>query len=105
MHEKVRAVPESGQHIKLPGPGPVTQAFSTFFEGRVLKDESGQDLPPRQARVELSIRNKIMKPNTKIWELRDATRKLLHGKRGGDVYVPQILEEELRQYRADGSVL
>jgi hypothetical protein len=60
-----------------------------------LKDKSGQDLPPRGARVELSIRNKIMKPNTKIWELRDATRKVVQGKRGDDVYVPEISEEEL----------
>lgn len=45
-----------------------------------------------------------MKPNTKIWELRDATRKLLHGKLGGDVFVPEISEEELRQYLADGVV-
>lgn len=95
LHEKIKAVAETSQHIKLPGPGPIAHAFNAYFEGRVLKDKSGQDLPPRGARVELSIRNKIMKPNTKIWELRDATRKVVQGKRGDDVYVPEISEEEL----------
>ncbi|KAJ4403650.1 hypothetical protein N0V91_006350 [Didymella pomorum] len=45
---------------------PVTHASNAFFGGRVLKDESSQDLPPRDARAEPSIRNKIMKPNSEI---------------------------------------
>lgn len=104
FHEKIRAAAETGCHIKLSGPGPITHAFNSSFGGCILKDGFGQDLPPREDRMELSIRNKIIKPNTKIWELRDATRKLLYGKRGGEVYVPEVSEEELRQYRADGTM-
>lgn len=104
FHTKVKAAAEAGRNIKLPGPPAVLRVFNSFFEGRVMKDERGDDLPPRRSREETSLRGKVSKMHSKIWKLRDVTRKLLEGKRGGAVYVPEITEEELRQYRIDGSV-
>jgi hypothetical protein len=89
----------------LPGPAAITTAFNAFFEGRVLKDGHGSDLPPREARGERSIKGKMAKVHTRIWHLRDVTRGLLEGKRGGVAYVPGITEDELERYRQDGTIL
>ncbi|KAJ4985192.1 hypothetical protein SVAN01_09328 [Stagonosporopsis vannaccii] len=104
FHSKIKAAAEAGRNIKLPGPLAVLMVFNAFFEGRVLKDERGQDLPPRRARKENSMKGKIAKMHSKIWHLRDETRRLLEGKRGGTVYIPDVNEEELRQYCIDGTV-
>ncbi|KAF9699934.1 hypothetical protein EKO04_001707 [Ascochyta lentis] len=102
--KKVKAAAELGRKIKNPGPAVITPLFNAFFEGRILQDEHGGDLPPREAREELSIKGKIMKINTEIRELRYVTRKLLEGSRGGELYAPNITVEELRQFQADGTV-
>ncbi|KAH6632904.1 hypothetical protein C7974DRAFT_391757 [Boeremia exigua] len=104
FHSKVKAAAEAGHNIKLPGASAVVKVFNKFFEDRVLKDERGENLPPRQEREEKSMKNKIMKMHTKIWRLRDVTRKLLEGKRDGAVFTPTVTEDELRQYLLDGSV-
>lgn len=104
LHKKVKAAVEAGRKIRVPGPVPLTLAFNAFFEGRVLQDERGMDLPPREAREEASIKAKIVKAQTGIWKLRDITRKLLESKRYEEVYVPGITAEELRRYKMDGTV-
>lgn len=104
FHSKIKVAAEAGHNIKLPGPSAVLVAFNAFFEGRVLKDERGRDLPSRQAREENSMKGKITKTRSKIWLLRDVTRKLLEGKKGGTVFVPAITEEELKQYQISGGV-
>ena len=70
----------------------------------MVEGEQSQDMQPRAAGEEKSIKGKIMKMHTKIWHLRDVTRKLLEGKRGGLAFAPVITEEELRQYCIDGTV-
>ena len=105
LHSKIKAAAKAGRTIKLPGPAAIATAFNAFFEGRVLKDRHGCDLPPREARGEKSIKGKMTKTDTKIWHLRDITRRLLEGNRGGVAYVPEITEDELERYRQDGTVL
>ena len=104
FHTKIKTAAESGQNIKLPGATTITSAFNAFFEGRVLQDELGRDTSSRERREEKSIKGKIMKKHTKIWQLRDTTRRLLEGKREGEVSVPMITDDELRVYQLDGMV-
>ncbi|KAF1353071.1 hypothetical protein EJ07DRAFT_68754, partial [Lizonia empirigonia] len=59
LHQKVKAAVEAGRKIRIPGPAALTLAFNAFFEGRVLQDEHGADLSPREAREEQSIKGKI----------------------------------------------
>jgi hypothetical protein len=99
---KVRAVVEAGHLIKTPGPQPTTDAFNAFFAGKVLKDEAGDDLLPRAARDETSIRGKYA--TTALRTIRDGTRKLLEGRKGEKLYVPVITEEELSRFLDDGVV-
>lgn len=104
LHQRVKAAVEAGRKIRLPGPAALTLAFNVFFEGRVLQDEHGVDLSPREARDEQSIKGKIMKTHTEIWKVRDLTRKLLEGKRYDEVYMPGIKLEELRRFQVHGTV-
>ncbi|KAJ8119094.1 hypothetical protein OPT61_g60 [Boeremia exigua] len=103
FHTKVKSAAEAGQDFKLPGHAAILTSFNTFFEGRIMRDEHGQELPPRQAREEKSMKSKVTKMHTKIWCLRDEARRLLGVRRSEVMYVPEITEGELRQYLADGT--
>jgi hypothetical protein len=105
FHKKVKLNIEAGHNIQLPGPIPTLEAFNEFFLGKVLQDPSGEDLPPRGARDEISIKGKLYHGKSGIKSMRDVIRKLLEGKHGGVVYVPIITEDELKQYREDGTVI
>jgi hypothetical protein len=102
---KVKGVIEAGHLIRIPGPAYVVDAFNDFFEGKILQDPNGEDLPGREARDEVSIRSKLAYVKSGIKPMRDTMRKLLEGRSGGTVYIPEITEQELKRYREDGTVL
>jgi hypothetical protein len=104
LFKKIKAVVEAGHNVKIPGGVPITEEFNKFFVGKVLKDEHGADLPPREMREVLSIHSKLYHTNSGIPALRTVIRKLMETRHGGDVYVPIITEEELRRYQEDGTV-
>tara|TARA_R110002003_G_scaffold284_8_gene18297 strand:+ start:846 stop:2621 length:1776 start_codon:yes stop_codon:yes gene_type:complete len=105
FHLKVKGVIEAGHLIRIPGPAYVVDAFNNFFEGKILQDSNGEDLPAREARDEVSIRGKLAYVKSGIKPMRDTMRKLLEGRPGGTVYVPEITEQELKKYLEDGTVL
>jgi hypothetical protein len=92
FHSKLRAGAEASEHIKLSGSVLITQLFSAYSKGRVLQDEAGQKLPPREACVELSIKNKIVAKDAKVGDLGDAVRKLFVGRCDGVLYLPTTTE-------------
>jgi hypothetical protein len=104
LFKKIKAVVEAGHNVKIPGGVPITEEFNKFFVGKVLKDEHGADLPPREMREVLSIHSKLYHANSGIPALRMVIRKLMETRHGGIVYVPIITEEELQKYREDGTV-
>ena len=103
FHKKLKAVVETGRTVKMPGPVPTMEAFNNYFEGRILETSGGDRLPPRQARDETSLKGKLSNTNSTIWGLRDDTRRLLEGTRGGKLYVPIVTEAELRRYQEDST--
>ncbi|KAF1844979.1 uncharacterized protein K460DRAFT_354841 [Cucurbitaria berberidis CBS 394.84] len=105
FYGKTKAAIEAGNIVSNLGPVPAMEAFNSFFEGKVLKDDDGNALSPRKARDEQSLKYKINYKKSPIWNLRDEIRKLLKGKRGGALYVPVITEDELRRYQQDGIII
>ncbi|KAH7093386.1 hypothetical protein FB567DRAFT_587820 [Paraphoma chrysanthemicola] len=105
FHKKVKGVIEAGHLVKLPGPAFVVDAFNDFFEGKILQDAAGADLPAREARDEISLKAKLAQHSSGIKPMRDTMRKLLEGRSGAMVYVPKITEGEFDRYLQDGTVL
>ncbi|KAI4607487.1 hypothetical protein J4E80_009600 [Alternaria sp. BMP 0032] len=104
FHRKLRATIDAGHVIKLPGPVSVMEAFNAFFEGKVLKDANGADAPSRPQRDVSSIRGKLDGRVSKVATERKNMRGLLEGKTGGVLFVPNVTEDELRQFQVDESV-
>lgn len=102
-HKKMKATVEAGFAIKIPGGAAISHAFNDFFEGKVLKDKHGVDLPPRQPRQVKSLTSKLTRPNHQPRKTRDIIRKLLEGRTGGVLYIPVITQEDLRRYCEDGT--
>jgi hypothetical protein len=105
FHGKLRATVEAGHAIKLPGPVPISEAFNAFFEGKVLKDAKGADVPSRPARDVVSIRGKLDGKVSKVAIERRYMRGILRGRTGGVGWIPGITEEELTKFLEDGSVV
>ncbi|KAI4698715.1 hypothetical protein J4E81_005326 [Alternaria sp. BMP 2799] len=104
FHRKLRATIDAGHVIKLPGPVSVMEAFNAFFEGKVLKDANGADAPSRPQRDVSSIRGKLDGRVSKVATERKNMRGVLEGKTGGVLFVPNVTEDELRQFQVDESV-
>ncbi|KAI4654250.1 uncharacterized protein J4E78_007295 [Alternaria triticimaculans] len=104
FHRKLRATIDAGHVIKIPGPVSVMEAFNAFFEGKVLKDANGADAPSRPQRDVSSIRGKLDGRVSKVATERKNMRGLLEGKTGGVLFVPNVTEDELRQFQVDESV-
>jgi hypothetical protein len=105
FHNKIKLVVEAGHNIKLAGPVATMERFNDFFLGKVLRGPGGEDLPPREARDEISMKGKLYHVKSGIKPMRDVIRKLLEGKHDGVMYVPLITEDELKQYREKGTVV
>ncbi|KAI4658276.1 uncharacterized protein J4E79_007258 [Alternaria viburni] len=91
-------------HNNVTGPVSVMEAFNAFFEGKVLKDANGADAPSRPQRDVSSIRGKLDGRVSKVATERKNMRGLLEGKTGGVLFVPNVTEDELRQFQVDESV-
>jgi len=104
FHRKLRATIDAGHVIKIPGPVSVMEAFNAFFDGKVLKDANGADAPSRPQRDVSSIRGKLDGRVSKVATERKNMRGLLEGKTGGVLFVPNVTEDELRQFQVDESV-
>jgi hypothetical protein len=105
FHKKIKLVVEAGHNVKLAGPFATMERFNEFFAGKVLRDPGGENLPPRGAREEISMKGKLYHVKSGIKALRDVIRKLTEGKHGGAMYVPVITEEELHKYQEKGTVV
>ncbi|KAH7082912.1 hypothetical protein BKA63DRAFT_584051 [Paraphoma chrysanthemicola] len=101
FHKKVKGVIEAGHLVKLPGLAFVVDEFNDFFEGKILQDAAGADLPAREPRDEMSLKAELAQNSSGIKPMRHTVRKLLEGQSGGMVYVPQITEQELDRYLQD----
>lgn len=77
--------------------------FNKYFKGRILEDQNGNNLPAREVRIPSAFDVKFQTPL--IRRLRKEMYKLLEGKEKGATYMPIITEEELNQYREDGTVV
>jgi hypothetical protein len=104
FHKKTKLVVEAGHNVKLAGPTAIMERFNDFFLGKVLQGPGGEDLPPRGARDEISMKGKLYHVNSGIKPLRDVIRKLTEGKHGGVMCVPAITEHELQKYQEKGTV-
>jgi hypothetical protein len=104
-HRKIKGGVEAGHIIKMPGPTPIAEALNDFFEGKVLQDSDGENMAPRAARDEVSLKCKLGHVNSGIKSLRDITRELLEGKKASKIYVPVITDQELHEYLTNGTVV
>jgi hypothetical protein len=104
FHKKIKLVVEAGHNVKLAGPTATMEHFNDFFVGKILRGPGGENLPPRGARDETSMKGKLYHVNSGIKPLRDVIRKLTEGKHGGVMCVPIITEDELQQYQEKGTV-
>lgn len=104
FHEKTYAVAKGASAIGMPTVSMVREAFNEFFEGKLLVDAKGNQLPAREARENTSFRGKFVRQGSKLWQLREDTRGLLDKDSNGKIYVPVITEEELDRYRESGIV-
>lgn len=100
LYKKVLSAAERGHAIRAPGPTPLTEAFNNFFVGKVI----AHDLPACEPRREPSIKSHLQQSTGDLKAMRDTTRVLLVGKKGGPLYVPVITQEELEAFMADGTV-
>lgn len=104
FHRKLRATIEAGHIIKLSGPSNIMVPFNAYFEGKTLKDTTGEAVGPRPARDATSIRGKLDGRASKIAEMRKDMRGLLPADNSGPIFIPTITEEELLRFQKDGSV-
>ncbi|KAF1911469.1 hypothetical protein BDU57DRAFT_524605 [Ampelomyces quisqualis] len=104
LHKKIKAVVEAGHKVKMPTLWMMVDGFNAFFQGQVLQDVDGHDLFPRDARDGVSIKGKLRSFNSGVPRVREVTRKLLEGKKGGEVYMPVIRQDELGKYQEDGTI-
>ncbi|KAG9184944.1 hypothetical protein G6011_11774 [Alternaria panax] len=104
FHLKLRATIEAGHIIKLPGPANLMALFNAYFEGKELKDASGETVGPRPARDANSIRGKLDGRRSKIAEKRKEMRGILGKDNGSPMFMPDITEEELEKFQKDGTV-
>jgi hypothetical protein len=104
FHHKLRVVVEAGHSNQMPGLVPTLKALNQFFVGKVLQGAEGEDMLPRTAREEVSMKGKLNHANFGVKSMGDKIRKSLENKKGDVLYVPIITEGELSQYQADGIV-
>ncbi|KAF2791944.1 hypothetical protein K505DRAFT_363366 [Melanomma pulvis-pyrius CBS 109.77] len=99
MHHKIKATAAGPASIQAPGPALILKAFNSFFASKIIKDKHGKSLPPRAPRDEKSFSAKLNRTSTALFKLREEIKTILQGKTGGEVFVPVITEDEIRQYR------
>jgi hypothetical protein len=104
--EKIKGVVANGSHIDIPSGVMIYELFNTFFVGKVLKDADGQSLSPRVARYPGTIYNHIhTRGPRELVDLREEVLSMLEDRTDGQLYVPVITEEEIQQYRSDGTFI
>lgn len=105
MYQKIKATAAGPVAIQAPGPALVLEAFNSFFTSKIIQDKQGKSLPPRAPRDEKSFSAKLNRTSTALLKLREEIKTILQGKTGGEVFVPVITEDEIRQYIEHGTAV
>ncbi|KAH6632945.1 hypothetical protein C7974DRAFT_375099 [Boeremia exigua] len=91
----------SGQVVRRPKVAQVMEHFNAFFEGKVIADKGGNQIPPRTSRKEDSISSKLKRGDS-LGNLVTTVKAQLVDDRSVELYLPSITDAQLNRFIADG---